>query len=772
MNDFVDYLIKLAPEGETFLVVKQKPQLRDGAQQFHADGALKCTFPSFLPEKMKGEGAWYGNTGSFILDRFVDGRVSASRANCEFVLAMMLDDVGTKSKVPALEPTWKIETSPGNYQWGYAFDLDTQPTKADFSAAIVAIAEAGYTDPGAINPVRNFRLPGSINLKPGKEGFVAVLAEFHPERLFSLRQICEALQVVPAASSSEYKPLRISDDGTDDVLLWLSEHGLLLQRTNAEGWAGVVCPQASHHTDGNPEARYKPAERGFCCYHGHCQDFKATDFLNWVAEQGGPAHTPGLREELLSMTVASALAKIAPTAEFPDESARVVREVENKELGRIDKADFFKRFAYIQSDDSYFDLQDRRELSRGTFNALFRHVTCDSLHNKRRIEAAVYFDENRQACGAKALVGVTYAAGDTVQVARSGLVYGNRWRDARPDVSGAAVSGAVASSPAPWLRHAERLIPEQSEREHVLDVMAFKLQNPAVKINHAVLHAGVQGCGKDTLWAPFIWSVCGPENANRGLVDNDSVSSAWGYHLESEVLILNELREPDANARRALANKLKPIIAAPPDMLSINRKGLHPYDMANRVFVLAFSNDRVPISLESQDRRWFCIYSHAERLDPVEASGLWRWYKSGGFEAVAKWLYARDVSRFNPAAPPAFTEFKANLIEHGMSMAESYLVDLIRQRIGEFASGVVGSPFHALCDRLTGGAPSGVKIPQAALLHSLEEAGWKDMGRLASAEYGTKKNVFAAPQVVAMGLSKSELRRMVEPGAAPGLRMV
>ena len=105
-------------------------------------------------------------------------------------------------------------------------------------------------------------------------------------------------------------------------------------------------------------------------------------------------------------------------------------------------------------------------------------------------------------------------------------------------------------------------------------------------------------------------------------------------------------------------------------------------------------------------------------------------------------------------------------------MAESYLVDLIRQRIGEFALGVVGSPFHALCDRLTGGAPSGVKIPQAALLHSLEEAGWKDMGRLASVELPTKKNVFAAPQVVAMGHSKSELRRMVEPGAVPGLRMV
>ena len=79
---------------------------------------------------------------------------------------MVLDDIGTKSKLPPLEPTWIIETSPDNYQWGYTFALDDQPLKGDFSAAIKAIAEAGYTDGGAINPVRNFRIPGSVNLKP------------------------------------------------------------------------------------------------------------------------------------------------------------------------------------------------------------------------------------------------------------------------------------------------------------------------------------------------------------------------------------------------------------------------------------------------------------------------------------------------------------------------------------------------------------------------------------------------------------------------------
>jgi hypothetical protein len=215
--EFLDYIQNLAPEGETALIVRQKPQLKDGELQFHADGAIKCTWPAALPDarKIKPDQAWYGNTASFIVDRFRDGHISASAANCEYCLVLVLDDIGTKSKVPPLAPTWKMETSPGSFQWGYAFS-DDQPTKAEFSAAIKAIADAGYTDPGAINAVRNFRLPGSINLKPGRNNFAAKLAEFHPEREFSLQEICDALGVVPAeADSLTVRPIRMLEGGND-----------------------------------------------------------------------------------------------------------------------------------------------------------------------------------------------------------------------------------------------------------------------------------------------------------------------------------------------------------------------------------------------------------------------------------------------------------------------------------------------------------------------------------------------------------------------------
>ena len=751
--EFLDFITKLAPTGETALIVRQKPQLKDGEIQLHADGAVKCTWPAYLPSKGVKEGqAWYGNTASFIVDRFTDGRVSARADNCEYILVMMLDDIGTKSKTPPLEPTWIMETSPGSFQWGYAFS--DQPTKAEFSAAIRAIADAGYTDPGACNPVRNFRLPGSVNLKPDRNHFESRLVEFHPEREYTLPDICAALGVTPVeADSLTLRPIRLADDGADDVMAWLSQQGLLLSRPNGEGWAGVICPNGAEHTDGNPEGRYMPASRAYCCLHSHCVDFDSRLFLQWVADNGGPTHNPGLREELLAQAMDSALSKLTPTVEYPNEAAKIIAEVERKELGRVEKSEWWSRFAYIQTDDAYFDLQDKRELTRGTFNALFRHISCKSIHNGRKVEASYSFDEHRQAKGAKSLVGVTYAAGADVLVARDGLPYGNRWRDARPT--------PVAGDVSPWLAHVERMVPEEFEREHLLNALAHKVQFPTHKINHAILMGGNHGSGKDTLFAPFFWAIGGEAKANCSLVKNEDLNSQWGYALECEVMEIAELRQAEAKDRRALENTLKPIIAAPPELLMVNRKGMHPYMALNRVFVIAFSNERVAISLPSEDRRWFVLWCAAPKLPEAQAVSLWNWYQHrGGFEAVAHYLHTRDVSAWNPSAPPPMTEAKLIMVEHGMSTAESFLVDQMTRRVGEFSRGVIGAPFHAVCDRLQGLAPAGVKIVQAALLHALKEAGWVDMGRIASRQHGTKKHIFCAPNMV--DTSKSDLRALVE----------
>lgn len=81
--------------------------------------------------------------------------------------AVMLDDIG--GKIPAeritLKPSWKIETSPNNFQIG--FILNEPITDAVLADNLMkSIIEAGLTDPGASGPCSRLgRLPVGINGK-------------------------------------------------------------------------------------------------------------------------------------------------------------------------------------------------------------------------------------------------------------------------------------------------------------------------------------------------------------------------------------------------------------------------------------------------------------------------------------------------------------------------------------------------------------------------------------------------------------------------------
>lgn len=104
--------------------------------------------------------------------------------------------------MPSVPPTWLIESSPGSFQAGYVFDADGVPTKEQFITLVRALAAKGLTDPGAGGIVRNFRVPGSVNLKPGRDGFAARLVEFEPTRAFTYAALCAAFDVAPSAVGS------------------------------------------------------------------------------------------------------------------------------------------------------------------------------------------------------------------------------------------------------------------------------------------------------------------------------------------------------------------------------------------------------------------------------------------------------------------------------------------------------------------------------------------------------------------------------------------
>lgn len=430
------------------------------------------------------------------------------------------------------------------------------------------------------------------------------------------------------------------------------------------------------------------------------------------------------------------------------------------DVSQLAPADWFKRFVYVAEGDLFFDVKTHQDYSRQTFNALFRGTPCYSVHNKsRRIEAATFFDENRAAMGSYVASALTYAPGETELLKRSGVAHVNKWKSARP----VGVSGDAS----PWLQHLQRMIPTDFEREHVLNVMAYKRQHPNRKINHAVLHTGAPGSGKDTLWAPFLWSIGGDALRNIAVARAEEVAGSWGYTYESEVIVLNEIRYRKGDDRRAMENNLKPVIAAPPELLMVNKKQQHPYYVINRILVLAFSNERAPITIPADDRRWFVIWSQAPRLPDNEAARLWEWYHGGGFEAVAAYLDARDVSAFNPGAVPPITDAKLAMVDLGMSGGEAFIAEMVRQRRGPFSKGVVGSPWYAVLAELAA-STDGHKPSREALFVALRESGWKDVGRVMSREHQTPKHLWIAPELA--NRTKSEIRAIAE--GKPDLQVV
>lgn len=216
-----------------------------------------------------------------------------------------------------------------------------------------------------------------------------------------------------------------------------------------------------------------------------------------------------------------------------------------------------------------------------------------------------------------------------------------------------------------------------------------------------------------------------------------------------------------------MENNLKPVIAAPPELLMVNKKQQHPYYVINRIFVLAFSNDRAPITIPADDRRWFVIWSQAPRLADAEAERIWNWYHNGGFEAVAAYLDQRDVSAFNPGAVPPITDAKLAMVDLGMSGGEAFIADMVRERRGTFSRGVVGSPWSDVLSSLAS-VTDGHKPSRETLFVALRESGWRDIGRVQSREYPTPKHLWVAPELAHR--SKSELRAIAE--GKPDLQMV
>lgn len=149
-----------------------------------------------------------GWNGYFCLGSHRRGNPQArTKDSAHALLVVMCDDIG--SKVPRdqirLEPTYEIETSPGNSQFGF---LLTEPLyDMDLADRIGrAVTRAKLSDPGAGGlPTRYARLPQGWNSKHNPP-FRCRLRAFNPERTYTAQELVDGLGLELDPPKTERKP--------------------------------------------------------------------------------------------------------------------------------------------------------------------------------------------------------------------------------------------------------------------------------------------------------------------------------------------------------------------------------------------------------------------------------------------------------------------------------------------------------------------------------------------------------------------------------------
>lgn len=232
----------------------------------------------------------YTSFATFMPDN--DGKYRRQKKYFSALYAVMLDDIG--GKVPSdritLKSSWKIETSPGNFQIGFILKKPvTEPTEAD--CLLNSIIDSGLSDPGANGPCSRIgRLPVGVNGKHTNDDNAAWqcrLVDWNPALRYSVQEIADGLEIElkEAAQHRRAQSKSTADQFQDDVYIPRADENPVIaalknsgryKQPLGDGKHDITCPWKEEHTDqiDHGTAYFEPTESyplgGFKCQHGHC----------------------------------------------------------------------------------------------------------------------------------------------------------------------------------------------------------------------------------------------------------------------------------------------------------------------------------------------------------------------------------------------------------------------------------------------------------------------------------------------------------------------
>jgi hypothetical protein len=181
-----------------------------------------------------------------------------------------------------------------------------------------------------------------------------------------------------------------------------------------------------------------------------------------------------------------------------------------------------------------------------------------------------------------------------------------------------------------WIDHIKTVYNED-DATHIMRWLAQCVQQPGVKINHALVLGGAQGIGKDTLLKPVKEAV-GLSNFKE--ISPLQLLEAFNDFARTVILQIDEARDLGAIDRFAFYHRSKSYITTPPNTMRVNEKHLPAFYIWKCLGLLITTNHLTDgIYLPEDDRRHYVAWS--ERTKEDFTADYWnrihQWYENGGY---------------------------------------------------------------------------------------------------------------------------------------------
>lgn len=226
-----------------------------------------------------------------------------------------------------------------------------------------------------------------------------------------------------------------------------------------------------------------------------------------------------------------------------------------------------------------------------------------------------------------------------------------------------------AEVPTTFIEHVRYLVDDdETALAHLLNFFAHLVQRPEQRPAHALLITSeAKGIGKSTL-GNVLGSLVGERNT-RVAQTKDLKGQFDGWLMGKMLIQVDEVYEA---GNWDLANKLKPLITE--RRVSVNIKYGPQTETDNFARFILFSNHPAPISIEQGDRRYFVVNSRAQPRNPSYYEALNAYISSHkGMTEIFTYLHQKDITAFNPFAPPPINQSKTEIIESSRNPLFTYI---------------------------------------------------------------------------------------------------